>query len=46
MNFFSTNAEAQGLGNDENPFIILFLQELCNFNEGFRFELLQAQVVD
>ena len=45
VNLFFAEAEAQGLGDDEEPFVVLLLQELSDFDEGFAFQLFQRQVV-
>ena len=46
VNLFFTDTETQGLGDDEEPFVILFLQEFDNIDEGFAFELLHGNVVN
>ena len=46
MNLFFADAEAQGLSDDEEPFIILFLQEFDDVDEGLAFELLHGNIVD
>ena len=45
VNLFFAEAEAQSLGDDEEPFVVLLLQELSDFDEGFAFQLFQRQVV-
>ena len=46
VNLFFADAEAQGLSDDEQSFIILLLQEFDDIDEGLAFKLLHGNVVD
>lgn len=46
VDLFFADAEAQSLSDDEQPFIILLLQEFDDVDEGLAFQLLHGNVVD